>query len=147
MFQNEENASNNCAIFRIDWTLTQQQTRVYNHWQVINLCHLTNTLTAVNKEIKINMEKQNSFVYRIFQNVIHYSKCLIIWFVCTKIVGLWMISLNDKPNVSVISDSDLIVSYANLSKYQDTACFGDNLSFRVRLKYRIKFCIFELILY
>ena len=91
------------------------------------------------------MEKQNSFVYRIFQNVIHYSKCLIIWFVCTKIVGLWMISLNDKPNVSVISDSDLIVSYANLSKYQDTACFGDNLSFRVRLKYRIKFCLFELI--
>ena len=70
---------------------------------------------------------------QILQNIIHCLKCLLTWFVLTKIIGMWMVSLHDKPNIPVMADKDLDVSYANLSKYQNDACYNKNLSFAVRL--------------
>ena len=77
------------------------------------------------------MGKVLSMICQIIQSIVHYTKCILIWFVLTKIVGLWMISLNDDPNVPFIPDSDLVVSYANLSKYENTECFRKDLSFTV----------------
>ena len=82
------------------------------------------------KYIRI-MGKVLSMICQIIQSIVHYTKCILIWFVLTKIVGLWMISLNDDPNVPFIPDSDLVVSYANLSKYENTECFRKDLSFTV----------------
>ena len=112
------------------WTLKILKLRV----QLIILT--TNNITTCNlKEKHKNMGKALSMICQIVQSIVHYTKCLLIWFVLTKIVGLWMVSLNDDPNVPFIHDSDLVVSYANLSKYENTECFRKDLSFTV------SFCI------
>ena len=72
---------------------------------------------------------------QILQNIIHYLKCLLTWFMLTKIIGLWMVSLHDKPNIPIMKDADLVVSYAKLSKYTIDECF--NSSFPVRYHYQI----------
>ena len=74
---------------------------------------------------------------QILQNIIHYLKCLLTWFVLTKIIGMWMVSLHDQPNIPVMADKDLVVSYANLSKYQNDACYNKNLSVAVRIYFVI----------
>ena len=79
------------------------------------------------------MGKPLSIICQTIQSIIHYTKCILIWFVLTKIVGLWMVSLNDDPNVPIIPDSDLLVSYANLSKCQNNECFNKSLSFTVSI--------------
>ena len=71
-------------------------------------------------------------MWQILQNIIHYLKCLLTWFTLSKIIGLWMVSLHDEPNIPIMADADLVVSYANLSKYKSDACHNKNLSFTVR---------------
>ena len=72
---------------------------------------------------------------QILQNIVHYLKCLLTWFMLTKIIGLWMVSLHDKPDIPIMKDADLVVSYAKLSKYTIDECF--NSSFPVRYYYQI----------